>query len=219
MTNYSVLNPVIVGSLHTEFQASSPLDAAQSFFNEMSSNKVFYGPAESFYFTMKDDNNKVFNFHVKESPSSKSNNVNYSIKSIPNNIPAKDNQKLISHFSNEKNKIINIVNKYSGGGILSKTTDSDSESFSKKISLSYLKKDDSSSSDDDDDEYDLARIIKSRVLGYPYSPVKYFGYDPTIYIAKGDPFPNISLPSLGFPYQFLRPVFAYPGILKPVVYL
>ncbi len=216
MTNYSVLNPVIVGSLHTEFQASSPLDAAHSFFNEMSSNKVFYGPAESFYFTMKDDNNKVFNFHVKESPSSKSNNVNYSIKSIPNNLSAKDNQKLISHFSNEKNKIITLVNKYSGGGILSKTTDSDSESFSKKISLSYLKKDDSSSSsDDDDDDYDLARIIKSRILGYPYSTIKYFGYDPTIYIAKNVTFPNI-VPSLDSPYQVLYPFFGLPGIITRI---
>jgi hypothetical protein len=216
MSNYSVINPTIIGSVSTAFTAQSPLAAADKFYNELISNKIFDGPAESFHFTMKDNNNKLHNFHVEELPNSSSKNVSYKLSATELKFSDEDSANMIKHFETEKQSVENVMTKSSGGGRGLRD-----DSSSDDISLSYLrKKRRDSSSSDDEDSY-LSRIIRSRNYSYPNSPLSYFGYDPTIYIAKNLTLP-ITVPSLRFPFYFPnRPwlVMGPGGFLRGVPYI
>jgi hypothetical protein len=75
MPNYKLVNPNIQGTLSTSYDASSPLNAANSFWNDFT--KHIYNGLPKFAFSMKDDDGKLHNFicHEKESGDSENFNI------------------------------------------------------------------------------------------------------------------------------------------------
>lgn len=124
MTKFNLVNPYIQGSLTTETDNKSPLGAAKALYSKLS--KHFKNNVPSYYFSIMDENEKVFHFHVTEKKSGKE--VNFTIE------PAKMTK------ANEK-KMVNVVTKkmkeQNGGKKFLEDKDSDSESSSSSSSSSF----------------------------------------------------------------------------------
>ena len=63
---YTPVNPTVEGTLNLTFTSKTPLDAAISFWETLSSNEIIVGSVPVFYFSLKDQNDNMFHFVVKE---------------------------------------------------------------------------------------------------------------------------------------------------------
>jgi len=73
---YSLVNPFITGSVQTTSEAKTEMAAAKELYSRVS--KHFTNNLPRFYFTIANENNKLFHFEVNEKKLGKE--VNYSIK-------------------------------------------------------------------------------------------------------------------------------------------
>ena len=117
MVKYRLLNPYIKGSFNTTFSGDTPVDAAQTTWNELST--LFTNNVPRFGFTLENvKDNSVHNFVVKESV--KNDMVDYKIKQLNSKVPKKQLQQIKKCHNN-------IDNMKGGSKKKSKYNDSEDE--------------------------------------------------------------------------------------------
>ena len=150
---FEVINPAIVGIFKVKYNENSPIDAAKRFWNELS--KIVINELPKSYFTLRDDNGKLYHYKVTEEKSG-TNMADYMLTQIE-----KIDQKKGNLVSKTFDK---IMTQFQKGGKKHRYTDDDSPS-------------ESSSSDEDDlvKKYEKIRSLKRK------QPIVYYHYIPSIY--------------------------------------
>jgi hypothetical protein len=195
MPNYKLVNPYIIGSMNTSFEANSSMEAAKKAYENLS--QYFGNSMPSFKFSLKrlSSDNKIMggseksflHFEAKEEKK-KNNLVTFEI----NQIKADKN---IAPFQQRLNKVANQDIKYKNnldGGKGRKSSkkvshkarrevkgiDSEESVLAKKNK--YVK---SSVNDYDDDlsDYFDSEYDRPRTGPLVYEPISYYWYDPYIY--------------------------------------
>ena len=161
---YTLVNPNVSGSVHTEIKADNSLQAAKKAYKNLA--KHFNNNIPKFYFTLqKGTKGKYYHFEVKEKKENEK--VNFSIQSyqIPGN-----SKKSVAAFEKKLKEFKNKAETEGGA--------------SRKNKKKHSKKDSSSESDSDitdSDEY-YYRKAKKLVPTNSYSyPIWYWWYDPYVY--------------------------------------
>jgi hypothetical protein len=169
MVKYVVVNPVMGGTIKTEYEASSAEEAAKQFWETLTvDNKVFMDNLPIFAFTIKGGDKEEF-FSVKEKPEGRK-NVEYQIDNITNhvmkNTTAEERKQAMEASAKMQRQVKNIQN---GGG-----DEDDKKKKRYKDSSSS-----SSSSNDLEDVDDYLRYIRKKQYANNY--LWYWWYNPSIY--------------------------------------
>jgi hypothetical protein len=171
MKSYKLVNPYIIGSMETTFQAESSLKAAQKAYDNLS--QYFGNHMPEFNMTLKrlSTDGKVIDgapgsflhFNVKEKAKGKSDEITYEIKEIS----GVEKKKVVS-FQERLNKVANQDNhmQEQNGGVVHKK-----------------KKYVDGPTDDDDELSDYFDLDYERPRRGPlvYEPISYYWYDPFVY--------------------------------------
>ena len=155
---YTLVNPHVSGSVHTEIKADNSLQAAKKAYKNLA--KHFNNNIPKFYFTLqkgKKGTGKYYHFEVKERKDGE--NVNFSIQ--PYSIPGNE-ATAIKKFEKKLNAFKNKTSTKGG-----------------KRSKKHEDSSDSDYSDSDDLYYKRARRY---IPTGPYTyPIYYWWYDPYVY--------------------------------------
>lgn len=167
---FELVNPVIIGSFRVKYNESSAIDAAKKFWNEFS--KLLVNEVPKTYFSMRDENGKLFHFKVTEEESS-SNLADFMISPVVN-----INPKASELVSSNYDKMIS----QSGGRHRHHIDDPD----------------DSPSDSDDSSESDSEMIERFEKINRMkrQQPIMYYHYIPSIYGADA-----LFIPSFAYPNQ------------------
>lgn len=197
--NYLLVNPIIIGgNSNLSFKGRSPNEAAQNAWDSISQNIVNMLPKS--YFTLQNENNKLFHFEVKEKMTKSKQNgggtLKYSITQynldLPKNVQSLFLEK-VRDIMNQRSVInsININDNDQEGG--SNDSDSSDNKYKKNYNKKHSKKHHKYDDDDDDDDSDsdevnskyLVKLYRKwkeeRFLSYITPSVFYWWYTPTIY--------------------------------------
>ena len=167
MPEYTLVNPIIQGTMKTQFSGKNSLEAANKAYAKLSEN--FNNNIPKFYFTLQEmkteksilGGGKASDYtHFMVSESKKANQVNFRITEHK----VKDNEKQFKKFK-ESVKKINKQNQ-EGGKKDKKDKDKDKEKYDEF---------------DDDDDYDFPKYKSSYSYSYPISS---WWYDPYVYKIK-----------------------------------
>jgi len=102
MLNYTLVNPYIEGDFKKSYSASSPIDAAQSTWKNLS--QYITGDVPKFAFTLqKEGSNELLHFLVKEEVNNKT--ADYTLERISKKIPKKVSDKFLSSLKTRKNQL------------------------------------------------------------------------------------------------------------------
>ncbi len=165
MPEYTLVNPIIQGTLKTQFSGKNSLEAANKAYAKLSEN--FNNNIPKFYFTLQEmkteksvlGGGKASDYtHFMVSESKKANQVNFRITEHK----VKDNEKQFKKFKESVKKI----NKQNQEGGKKDKKDKDKEKYDEF---------------DDDDDYDFPKYKSSYSYSYPISS---WWYDPYVYRLK-----------------------------------
>lgn len=78
MDRFSLVNPLITGSLKTSTSAKTPLKAAKKLYSNLS--QYFTNSLPSWFFSIQDSHGKMFHFEVSERPGKDA--VNFTIRGV-----------------------------------------------------------------------------------------------------------------------------------------
>jgi len=164
MGKYEVINPLIVGSFQTKYDASNAIEAGEKFWKSLTQNNknLITNNVPQFMFTLKADDGALSHFVVKEHyPDPDNKNVDFTIEELTVKIPEKKVSRFNKKLSKERSKT-NKLMEQSGGA--------HKKRYEKK-------KDDDSSSSSDNDAF-LSKYIYFKNVN---SPILYWWYYPAIY--------------------------------------
>jgi hypothetical protein len=161
MSKYQLVNPVITGKFQDTYEASTSIDAAKQFWNELTGNNYITNNVPQFMFTLeKTSDSSLHHFLVKEkATSAESKFADYSIEEVKLDLTAAQ----VKEFKNEVAK----VHKKMGGR--------SQEGGKKKHRKRYEEDDSDSSSSDEDDLIDYIRMKRFN------QPIVHWWYTPTLY--------------------------------------
>jgi hypothetical protein len=147
---FEIVNPVIVGTFKTKYNTDSSMDAAKHFWNNFTKLTANETPVS--FFSIKDNDNKLYHFKVTEEKSS-NNTADYMISQL-NNINKKNSNIIMKIFND-------IMSNTHSGGNLHRDDSSSSSS--------------SSSSDELVNRFNKLRMMQhNQIIGY-------YHYIPSIY--------------------------------------
>ena len=165
MPEYTLVNPIIQGTMKTQFSGKNSLEAANKAYAKLSEN--FNNNIPKFYFTLQEmkteksvlGGGKASDYtHFMVSESKKANQVNFRITEHK----VKDNEKQFKKF---KESVKKISKQNQEGGKKSKKDKEKYDDFD----------------DDDDDDYEFPKYKSSYSYSYPISS---WWYDPYVYKIK-----------------------------------
>tara|TARA_B100000886_G_scaffold296955_1_gene224436 strand:+ start:614 stop:1195 length:582 start_codon:yes stop_codon:yes gene_type:complete len=165
MPEYTLVNPIIQGTMKTQFSGKNSLEAANKAYAKLSEN--FNNNIPKFYFTLQEmkteksvlGGGKASDYtHFMVSESKKANQVNFRITEHK----VKDNEKQFKKF---KESVKKISKQNQEGGKKSKKDKEKYDDFD----------------DDDDDDYEFPKYKSSYSYSYPISS---WWYDPYVYRLK-----------------------------------
>lgn len=174
MTTYKLVNPLILGDMETEYNENNINNAAKKVWSNLS--QYITGNVPRFGFTLKDGNDHLHHFLVKEKVS-KNKIVDYSIDKMDMKMTGKQEANFINHVD----KLGKNINTQIGGG--------------KKR---YKDSDDSDSSDSSD--YETIKYNKSRFYSNDKHPFYYWWYNPMLYTVYGSQYNSIYIPTFSVPF-------------------
>jgi hypothetical protein len=177
MKNYTIVNPIIKGSIDTMYMAKEPLGAAISAYKTMST--YFAKNVPEFAFTIQEGGTK-YHYIASEKVNDKG-KIKFTIKENKN---VQNLEKL--------NTFIENTNSKEGGG-------SHRRKHSSKSSYRYDDDDSSDSSSDSSSDYNYYRPIKRQ------SPIDYWYYYPNAYTYKYYYVPQFTQPVSPYVYITLSP--------------
>ena len=176
MKTFSLVNPFITGSLDTTVEAKNEITAAKTLYMKVS--KYFKNNLPRFYFTVMDDNSKLYHFEVNERKQGKE--VNFTIKAA-------------SMKKDAETKIKNVVQR--------KQKEQSGGKDDKFLDMDHDDSESDSDSDSSSDSYSPRRVPlyidpireflynpsyiievpDNIIIGYPYT------YFPSLYLSNGYP--------------------------------
>jgi hypothetical protein len=198
MPNYKLVNPYIIGSMNTTFEANSSMEAAKQAYENVS--KYFGNSMPSYRFTLKrlSSDNKIMggseksflHFEAKEKKG-ENNLVNFEINQIKADKDIKNFQQRLNKVANQDIKMKSHLE----GGKPRKTSKKTSRKLSREVSginsessvvapkKKYVDSKESDLYDYDDDLSDYFDVEYDRKRNKPliYEPIAYYWYDPYIY--------------------------------------
>ena len=177
MPTYQLVNPLLGGNISSSFNATNPLNAAQSAWVQLSN--YLTNDVPHFAFSLQDDNNNLHHYEVKESVDAKK-VASYSI----NNIHVKLSPKQVAGFQKLTSNMLNKINSAKGGSVKGgkrhkKHDDSSSSS--------------SSSSSSNDALDDAIKRMKYKAM-MQNQPLYYFWYNPLVYDTVDLYMPTFTVP-------------------------
>jgi len=99
MTDFKLVNPVIIGTFDNNFRAANVDDAAKSFWEKLTESKYISGNVPLFYYSlMNTKNNEISHFKVKEMPSGQY--AEYSIEKVDVNMSKTEKDKFLKGVDN-----------------------------------------------------------------------------------------------------------------------
>lgn len=162
MGKFKLINPVLAGdgSVKTVFDEKTPKKAADKFWNSLAEKNLLVNEVHRFMFTLKEDNDKLHHFEVKEQRDG--DEVKYELDEVKISVTPEEEKKLIKEAEKVEQKLLNGEKPASGG----------------KRKRYHKDSSDSSDSDSDsDEEFDFDRLRKRMYK----SPISYWWYSPLIY--------------------------------------
>jgi hypothetical protein len=184
MVNFKVINPVIAGTVATDFNADSPSEAAKQFWDNVTvTNKVVVNNLPKFLFTLKDSStDKLYHFIVREKVD-ENKNAEYSIEETEDDMTSEQKEDFL-------NEVKRVQNRF---GNENKSKSQDGGAKRKKIKKGGKRDKDSSSSSSSssDDLDDYFTYVKRNI----YRPISYWWYSPSIYKIKSV-FTPVFIPSV-----------------------
>lgn len=203
MKNFKLINPVIIGKMKTTFETNTAIDAAQEFWNELTSNNYIANNIPQFLFTLENNvDNEFHHFLVKENLDAENSKLtNFTIKEV--NVDLTDKQKKI--FLSEVEKIHSNISKSQSGGKKHRNqrkqkretpTETASEQDVEKVeeeltegrthrssrssrrSRRSRSRDDDSSSSSSDDDNEYIKRLRVKTLN---NPISFWWYNNSIY--------------------------------------
>ena len=158
MKTFTLINPLIIGTMKTEYTANNGMDAVSQFWNELGSHLALNVP--ELYVTMKTSDNNLAHFVINEKLG-KNKVAEYTISEYKNELSKKKEIKFLEAVSKYEKRGKSLT-----GGSIEKKPKRDRS------------KDSSSSSDSDlDDDYYNFRRYRSRLN----TPISMLYYTPLIY--------------------------------------
>lgn len=161
MPSYKLVNPVLVGSINTSYQAKDESSAANEAWATLS--KHITNNVPKFAFTLHGEG-KLHHFMVREMADEKTKSVEFQIKPLNLKLSKKQEASFMSQVKKVENDVQN------GGAPEDKKR---------------YKKDDSSSTDEDstdsDDEYGVHQRLQTLRAKRAMMPFYYFYYNPLVY--------------------------------------
>ena len=168
MKTYKLTNPYVMGSMNTEFQAKSSLEAAKDAYDNLSQYFGNHMPVYRFTLKRLSNNGNIIggspssflHFEVNET-TNKSDTVNYEIKKI-NGVKSS----VVSNYQKRVNKVVqqDLEQKEQKGGAKKKFIHGTDD-------------------DDDDETSDYFDLVADKPRRGPlvYEPISYYWYDPFLY--------------------------------------
>jgi len=159
MKTFTLVNPLIIGGMKTEYKTETGLKAASEFWSEIGSSLALNNP--KMYITMKDESGVLSHYEINEKLQ-KNKVADYTISEFKLDLSSSKTDKFLAEVSKYKKKATKLI----GGSI------------DKKPKRDRSKDSSSSSSDSDsDDDYYNFRHYRTRVN----APISMLYYTPTIY--------------------------------------
>lgn len=171
MGKFELINPIIGGNIDTTFEGKNSSEAAQNFWEMLTSEKkLLVNELAHFMFTMRGGNGKLHHFSIHEKVD-ENKKVQYSLEDVTESVEKSANKNLMNKFLKEVEKEKSKLGQESlTGGKKKRNRNKDKDD-----------KDDSSSTSDSDsesdDEFDFGRL-RRKMYG---SPISYWWYSPLIY--------------------------------------
>lgn len=179
---FDLKNPLVSGTLETQFDGSDETDAAKQVWSTLSKNFALNLPVFAFSLERQSDN-KLFHFKVEERI--EDGNVNFSMEPVKGISKASD----VKKFNSRADKFEKLRDQILKGG---------------KKKKKKRKRDDDDDDDDDEssstDSYGL-RHSKYYTTYTPYtSPINYWWYSPHIYDISSVCLPTFNVPLSPYVY-------------------
>lgn len=160
MTDFKLVNPVIIGTFENNFKAATVDDAAKSFWEKLTTSKYISGNVPVFYYSlMNQKNDEISHFKVKEMPSG--GYAEYSIEKVNIKLSKTQKDKFLKGVDNISKSSVKLGGANLTGG-----------------KRRHRHRDDDSSSSSDSDVDDLFTYLRLKSLP---KPITYWWYTPTIY--------------------------------------
>lgn len=176
MVKYELINPCILGQFNTTYETPKAIDAAKQFWNDLSPHLTNNIPQMAI--TLKDHDDKLFHFKIKEKLSEGTKMANFTIKEINPKLTAKERKELLNVVEEVKEKRTTQIKQQLGGRKKRYETEKESSTTisSESVSKSSESTEDSDSSSDDDEDY-----FNFRRYNRISQPIVYWHYTPAIY--------------------------------------
>lgn len=207
MGKFELVNPIIAGDVNTTFNGKNAGEAAQNFWEMLTSEKsLLVNELHHFMFSLRGGNGNLYHFSVHEKQD-KNSKVKYSLEDVTSQVENKADENLMNQFVKEVAKVKAKLGQDSLiGGKGDEKNEKEEKKDNTKRDRSKNKKfdSDSSSSDSDsdsDDEFDYSRL-RRKMYG---TPISYWWYSPMIYRVK-----RIFTP------VFVRPLAPYVQLWLPM---
>jgi len=172
MNSYKLVNPVIFGSIDTEFSADTGIEAVSKFWNTLSTHITNNMP--SLYITLKDSNNQLSHYKISEKLKEGSKTANYTISELDNKMSKSDTDKFLKDITKNEKNVNNKLQRQSGG-----------------VRKPDRSRHDGSSSSSDSDSDDYFNFTKYK---RPIQPISMWYYTPSIYNVKSVFVPTFTTP-------------------------
>mgnify|MGYP000882067384 CR=1 FL=1 len=150
---YEVINPIIIGTLKVKYDANNASEAAQKFWKKIS--KIIMSDIPQTYFTLRDENGKLYHFKISEKKSSE-NMADYMLSSVEQ-VDDESMKKMVALYG----KVNREINNPQSGGRHHRYDDDDSSSIESVI-----------------DQYNRFDLLRKKF------PVAYYHYIPDVYKSK-----------------------------------
>jgi hypothetical protein len=204
MGKFELVNPIIAGDVTTTFSGKNASEAAQNFWEMLTSEKgLLVNELHHFMFTLRGENGNLHHFSVHEKQD-KNNKVQYSLEDVTDKVESKADKNVMGEFVKEVARVKSKLGQETMSG--GKDEEKEEKKDNKKRDRSKSKKlgDSSSSSDSDSDSDDEFDFVKLRRKMYG-TPISYWWYSPMIYRVR-----RIFTP------VFARPVAPYVQLWMPM---
>ena len=158
MPTFELVNPTIIGQFNTTYKVENGLEAAKTFWNDLSS--LITNNLPELIVTFQEGGN-LHHYKISERIESGSKTANFSISEYNVKVAPKVKSNFLNEVSSVKNKINDMINVQTGG----------KKRYEAEGSPSSV----SSSTEEGEDYYDFTRYRRLN------QPIMYWWYTPTIY--------------------------------------
>ena len=186
MPVYDLINPRILGNFNTSYNVENGLEAAKTFWNDLSQHITNNMP--ELIITFKNDRDDLYHYKITEKISGGSKTADTVIKEIKPKISQKVKRDFLNEVSRVQQNITNqMVNQEGGKSSKRYKGKSDSSSSSSSSSSSL-----SSDAEEGNDYYDFSRYKRLS------QPIMYWWYTPILYRTPRIYTPTFTVPLMPY---------------------